>query len=42
MPSSTHDWGAAPTIFVIAVVVLLAAAAWLFAIKRRDKRIGEL
>lgn len=42
LPNSTHDWGAAPTVFVIAAMALVIAAAWLFVIKRRDKRTGEL
>lgn len=42
LPNSTHDWGAAPTIFVIAAVALVVAAVWLFMIKRREKHAGEL
>lgn len=37
LPSSTHGWGVAPTVYLVALVVLLAAAVWLFALKRRAK-----
>ena len=37
LPSNTHDWGIAPTVYIVAFVVLLAAAAWLFVLKRQAK-----
>ena len=37
LPNSTHDWGIAPTIYIIAFVILLAAAVWLFVMKRKVK-----
>lgn len=37
LPNSTHDWGAAPTIYLVAAVVLVVAAIWLFIVKRRAK-----
>lgn len=37
LPSSTHDWGMAPTVYIAAFVLLLAAAAWLFVLKRQAK-----
>ena len=41
LPSSTHDWGAAPVIYVITTVAIVALAAWLFALKRKDKAQRE-
>lgn len=37
LPSSTHEWGIAPTVYIAAFVALLAAAAWLFVLKRRTR-----
>ena len=37
LPNATHDWGLAPTIYIVAFVVLLAASVWLLAIKRKAK-----
>ena len=37
LPSSTHDWGIAPAVYVVATVLLVAAAIWLFMAKRRTK-----
>lgn len=38
LPNSTHDWGIAPMIYVLAAVVLIAAAVWLLAMKRQAKK----
>lgn len=37
LPSGTHDWGIAPTIYIVAFVVLVAASAWMFVLRRRAK-----
>lgn len=37
LPNSTHDWGIAPVIYIVAAVVLIAAAVWLFVLKRQAK-----
>lgn len=37
LPSSTHDWGLAPTAYIAAFVVLVAAAVWMVVIKRGAK-----
>ena len=37
LPSSTHDWGVAPTIYVAAALLLVVAAIWLFMVKRKAK-----
>lgn len=37
LPNGTHDWGIAPTVYLVAFVILLVAAAWLFVLKRRAK-----
>lgn len=37
LPNATHDWGLAPTIYIVAFVVLLAASVWLFVLKRKAK-----
>lgn len=37
LPSSTHDWGAAPTVYLIATVAVIAFAIWLVALKRQAR-----
>lgn len=37
LPNGTHDWGIAPTVYLVAVIVLVVAAIWLFVLKRREK-----
>lgn len=37
LPGSTHDWGIAPTVYVVAAAVLVAAAVWMVALRRRAK-----
>lgn len=37
LPNGTHDWGVAPVIYIVAAVVLIAAAVWLFVLKRQAK-----
>lgn len=37
LPNGTHDWGLAPNVYLVAVIVLVAAAIWLFLLKRREK-----
>ena len=37
LPSGTHDWGIAPTVYIVAFVVLVAAAVWLFVLRRKEK-----
>ncbi|MCI7730706.1 hypothetical protein [Enorma burkinafasonensis] len=41
LPSSTHDWGVVPTVYLIATAAVIALAAWLFALKRKDKAQRE-
>lgn len=40
LPNSTHDWGMAPTIYLVAAIVLIAAAIWMFVLKRQEKTSG--
>lgn len=37
LPNGTHDWGVAATVYVVAFVVLLAAAIWMFVLRRRAR-----
>ena len=37
LPNSTHDWGIAPTVYILGLVVVLAASVWMFMLKRREK-----
>ena len=37
LPSSTHDWGIASTVYLVFSIVLIAAAIWLAVEKRREK-----
>ncbi len=37
LPNGTHDWGAAPTVYIVGFVVLLAASVWMFVLKRQAK-----
>lgn len=37
LPNGTHDWGIAPVIYFVAAVVLIAAAVWVFVLKRQAK-----
>ena len=37
LPSSTHGWGIAPTVYIVAFVALVAAAVWLFVLRRKEK-----
>lgn len=37
LPNSTHDWGMAPTVYIVATLVLVAAAVWMFVLKRQEK-----
>lgn len=37
IPSTYYDWGFAPTIYIVATVLLLAAAIWRAALKRKAK-----
>lgn len=39
LPSSSHDWGVAATVYIVAFIVLIAAAAWMFVLKRRAKLV---
>lgn len=41
LPNGTHDWGVAATVYVVAFVALLAAAIWMFVLKRRAKRAAS-
>lgn len=37
LPNGTHDWGIAPVIYLVAAVVLIAAAVWMLVLKRQAK-----
>ena len=37
LPSSTHDWGAAPTVYLIATVAVVVLATWLVMLRRQAK-----
>ena len=41
LPSSTHDWGAAPTVYLIATVAVVALAIWLVILRRQAKAAGR-
>lgn len=41
LPNGTHGWGVAATVYVVAFVALLAAATWMFVLKRRAKRAAS-
>lgn len=38
LPNGTHDWGIAPTVYIVAFVVLVVASVWMFLLKRRAKQ----
>ena len=35
LPNGTHDWGIAPTIYLLGAIALIAAAVWLLVLKRQ-------
>ena len=42
LPNSTHDWGLAPAVYIVGLVVVLAASVWMFMLKRQEgKRQGK-
>lgn len=41
LPSSTHGWGIAPTIYVAAFMVLVAASVWMLLLKRGARQQGS-
>lgn len=41
LPSSTHDWGAAPTVYLIATVAVIALATWFVMLRRQAKAAGQ-
>lgn len=41
LPSSTHDWGAAPTVYLIATVAVIALAILLVMLRRQAKAAGR-
>ena len=38
LPNATHEWGVAPTVYIVAAVALVAAAVWMVVLKRRDRK----
>lgn len=40
LPNDTHGWGIATTVFIVAAIALVAAALWMFVLKRREKAAG--
>lgn len=41
LPNSTHEWGIAPNIYLVATIVLVAAAIWLLVVKHKAKAEGK-
>ncbi len=41
LPGSTHVWGAAPTAYLVASLVLILAAVGLFVLRRREKAAAK-
>lgn len=41
LPGSTHVWGAAPTAYLVASLVLILAVVGLFVLKRREKAAAK-
>ena len=35
LPNATHEWGVAPTVYIVAAAVLVVAAVWMVVLKRR-------
>lgn len=38
LPNATHEWGMAPVVYIVAGVVIVAAAVWMVVLKRQDKK----
>lgn len=41
LPNSTHEWGIAPNVYLVATIVLVAAAIWLLVVKHKAKAEGK-
>lgn len=41
LPSSTHDWGLAPAVYIVGFVVVLAASVWMFMLRRQEDKRQE-
>lgn len=37
LPNATHEWGVAPTVYIVAAVALVASAAWMVVERHRAK-----